>query len=370
MEVPRDVADAFARFLGPSAQWSAEPLPHNRWLTPAVWRVRAATSSFVFKRLARERDVGSTEWDRHWSARGSEATHWNFWEREALAYRRGIVDIYAPAGIVAPKCVLVDGGVDTVDLWLEDVEGLPGEAWNIEDYAAAGSALGVGQGRLSQFGGPAGLPFLSRRFLREYSSEKPVDWSLLRSNDAWGHTLIRQNVPSGLREAAILLHDNRDRLYAIAEAVPRTICHLDFWSKNLIRRNDEIVLIDWAFVGDGALGEDIGNLIPDAVFDHFIAADCFSELEARVFDGYLAGLRVAGWMGDTRLVQLGMWASSVKYDWLTAALLASASADRHLAYGGGDEVDAAYRFRERGTALLHIATWAEHAISLAAEVGI
>lgn len=182
--------------------------------------------------------------------------------------------------------------------------------------------------------------------------------------------MVKDNIPGELREAAARLHDNRDRLYAIAQAVPRTICHLDFWSKNLFRRENETVLSDWAFVGDGALGEDIGNLIPDAVFDHFIPAARVSELEAVVFDAYLGGLRAAGWSGDPGLIQLGMWASSVKYDWLTPALLAGASADRHLAYGGGDEVNAGYRFRERGMALVHITTWATRALTLAGSLGI
>jgi len=370
VEVPAGLVGAFERFLGRAAQWSAEPLAHNRWLTPQVWRVRTDSSSYVFKRLSSRRERGTTAWDAHWSAGGDQPRHWNFWEREALAYQRRIVDLYAPDGIAAPECLFIDSGVDTVDLWLEDVEGLPGDEWGLLDYASAAAALGAGQGRLSVFGGPAGLPFLSRGYLREYSSEKPVDWSLLGSDRAWTHPLVSENVPAELREGATRLHDNRNRLYAIAEATPRTVCHLDFWAKNLFRRDDEIVLIDWAFVGDGALGEDIGNLIPDAAFDHFIPAARLPELEALVFDAYLGGLHAAGWAGDARLIQLGMWASSVKYDWLTPALLSTTSAERHLAYGGGDEVDAAYRFRERGSALVHIANWAERALTLAASLGI
>ena len=52
------------------------------------------------------------------------------------------------------------------------------------------------------------------------------------------------------------------------ERLPRAVCHLDVWPNNIIRRAaGEIVLVDWAFAGDGALGEDIGNLVPDCVFD-------------------------------------------------------------------------------------------------------
>lgn len=291
------------------------------------------------------------------------------WEREALVYERRLVELWESEGIVAPQCVRVDGAVDPVDLWLEDVDALPGAEWQLDDYAHAAAALGAGQGRVSQFGGPDGLPFLSRNFLRDYSSEKPVDWSLLESDAAWSHPLVHRNVPLELREKATSLHANRDRLYAIAEALPRTICHLDFWSKNLFRRGDEIVVIDWAFVGDGALGEDVGNLIPDAVFDHFVPAADLQALESAVVEAYVSGVRAGGWRGDSRLVQMGVYASAIKYDWLTPALLASATADHHLAYGG-TEVDADYRLHERGVALLHLTSWADRALVLAADLGL
>jgi hypothetical protein len=143
-----------------------------------------------------------------------------------------------------------------------------------------------------------------------------------------------------------------------------------FWSKNLILEGDQVRLLDWAFCGDGGLGEDIGNLVPDAVFDHFIAADELRLLESSVFESYLEGVEAAGWSGDPRMVQLGMWASAVKYDWLTPAILESASAVRHLAYGGAEEVDADYRFGERGRTLLRLTEWADAAIDLADTLGL
>ena len=94
----------------------------------------------------------------------------------------------------------------------------------------------------------------------------------------------------------MFVHAHRERLYRISEALPRTLCHLDFWPKNLIRLPDgQVVLIDWSFAGLGALGEDAGNLVPDAAFDHFIPPSDLPHLEQVVFDGYLRGLRAAGW---------------------------------------------------------------------------
>ena len=55
------------------------------------------------------------------------------------------------------------------------------------------------------------------------------------------------------------------------------------WPNNLIRRpSGEVVLLDWAFTGDGALGEDVGNLIPDSVLDLLFPHDALDELDARL----------------------------------------------------------------------------------------
>jgi hypothetical protein len=126
------------------------------------------------------------------------------------------------------------------------------------------------------------------------------------------------------------------------------------------------VLVDWAFVGDGALGEDVGNLVPDAVFDLFMPARTLPHLDRVVFAGYLAGLREAGWDGDERIVRLGMCASVVKYVWLPSRMLATAGDEVQWDYGGRAAVDAARRYAERGLTFAFLADWAREARALAA----
>jgi hypothetical protein len=106
------------------------------------------------------------------------------------------------------------------------------------------------------------------------------------------------------------------------------------------------------------------------VFDHFVPAAEMPDLEQAVFGGYLAGLREAGWDDDPRLVQLGMWSSAVKYDWLAAFTLSQVGAERQYRYGGGGEIDASFKFRERSRALLFNAQWARQALELAGELGL
>ena len=349
----------------------AQELPHNRWLSPGVWQIRTGSGQRAVLKYAQcGRDRGQTAWDEHWTARDLDPHRWTYWCREPLAYQYGLPGAYVGSGIAAPACLGTYIGDSDAAVLLERVDGRPGEGWPAAEFRPAAEALGRAQAPFLLGRELPRVPWLSRDFLRDYSSEKPADWDLLDDDDAWQHPVIRETFPDGLREGVGLVHASRERLYQISEALPRTLCHLDFWPKNLFRRpGGQIVLIDWAFTGLGAIGEDAGNLVPDAVLDHFVPAADLPALEQAVFEGYLAGLRAAGWADDPRLVRLGMWSSSVKYDWMAAFTLSQVSRERQYRYGGGGEIDAGFRFRERSRVLLYLAGWARRALDLAEELG-
>jgi len=105
------------------------------------------------------------------------------------------------------------------------------------------------------------------------------------------------------------------------------------------------------------------------VIDHFVTADQMPRLAQAVYESYLRGLRAAGWHEDPRLVQLGMWSSAVKYDWLATYTLAEVGQERQYRYGGVGEIDASFKFRERTQTLLYNAGWARKAIELADRLG-
>ena len=126
--------------------------------------------------------------------------------------------------------------------------------------------------------------------------------------------------------------------------------------------------MDWAFTGDGALGEDPGNLVVDAVLDLHHPASILPDLDVAVFRGYLDGLNDAGWDSDERAVRLAMCASAVKYDWLAPAMLRRAGETELVGYGGQRVADVERLFAERGVALTFIAARADEARRLAAEL--
>jgi hypothetical protein len=65
----------------------------------------------------------------------------------------------------------------------------------------------------------------------------------------------------------------------------------------------QTVLIDWAFAGSAAPGEEIAPLVAASLnfldFDIALA----KALDQVVFEGYLEGLRGAGWRGDPQKVR-------------------------------------------------------------------
>ena len=351
--------------------WDVVEPQHNRWLTADIWELAKGDRHLVVKRLTRRREGGTTAFTRHWSQDCESTDRWNYWLREPLAYQSGVVQCFAEEGVRAPVCVGVDITDEDAVVAMEFVDGTPAENWDIDTYAEVARRLGAAQGKLALSGALPDVEWLSQGFLRDYSAEKPVAWELIDDNHSWNQPLVAEHFPPALRSAATELHAQRHRLYSVLESLPRTLCHLDFWTKNLIETNDgSFVLLDWAFVGDGALGEDIGNLVPDAAFDFFVEPDQLPQLREATLDAYVGGLGDAGWHGDPRVVELAMAASAVKYDWLTPLMLERASDTEHQRYGGDAVADPGAFFAKRGAALLDNAQQGLHALQLANDLGL
>ncbi len=217
-------------------------LPHNP-LSGVTRDVRREAGG-IRKVLSRRRDAPP-----HWAA-SDEPRHWNYWLREAFVYSTGL-----PAR-GAPRLIDIATVGDDVELLLEEVSGRHGATLTVADLEATAEVLGRSQGRAQL----PSEPWLSHGFVAAYSGSRPVDWSLLDSAERWEAPLMRAHFPAPLRDGLLRMHEERDTLLGILARLPRTVCHLDGWPNNLFRRPDgQIVLLDWAFVGDGAMGEDIGT---------------------------------------------------------------------------------------------------------------
>jgi hypothetical protein len=351
------VTPAIAAALGGDGRaLAAQALTHNagNQATGGIWRVVGPAGSAVAKVVTAGRD-GDAAW-----ATSEHDHHWNLWRREPLAYQTGFAHaVYADAGLGAPRLLAaVRPYPGTEVLWLEDVAGVPGMRWPVARLADFAERLGRAQAGWA--GRDPAQPWLSRRWLRQYVASKPVAEPV-----AWDHPGVLAVWPAELRAGLRELWRRRAELLALAEALPQTTCHLDVWPMNLIARGGmgaEIVLLDWAFAGAGAIGEDVGNLIPDSVADGLMDPGLLPEIDEAVTAGYLAGLRAGGWRGRDVAVRHAIAVTgAAKYCWLAPLMLG------RLADGGGprsyDRRDGAQILAGRVGVLTLVAGWGRQALA-------
>jgi hypothetical protein len=338
---------------------TSEPLTHNTGnaATGGIWRVPGSAGTAVRKvfRPPADPPLGAPAWQT-----SDEPTHWNYWRREYLAYTSGFAaTAYEGTGIVTPALLdagqLADG---SVELWLAEATGVPGRSWTPARLAAFAHQLGRAQARwVDQV---PDQQWLSRRWLAQYLADR---WPWISDPVPWDHPASRV-WPDLVRRRMRPLWERRAELVAIAQAAPRTLCHLDVWPMNLIADGPRTVLLDWAFVGDGALGEDIANLIVDSVADGFIDGALLPAIAEQTSEAYLDGLHDGGWRGPPDAVRRAIAAcGAAKYAWMAPAMLSRAA--RGDERGGHNQYDpdstAAQVRARRGVLLELLVNWAADA---------
>lgn len=327
-------ADEMKAVFGDSSVGSMviEPLPHAAVAsaTAGLWRIRMADRSAVVKLLAHAPDGGSPNWRS-----GDDEAHWYYWRREADAYRSGLLDGLG-GGLRAPRCDLVSDREDgAVALWLEDLQGAPASSWSVDRYHLAARHVGQAQGEFITGRPLPDEPWLSRRWLRSYLDQPLRRLTVPTDPAMWRHPLLADWFPDPPIEALRTMRAGRPHFLAVLDRMPATLCHFDFHPANLFDGgHGTTAAIDWSFVGIGALGEDAGNLVPDAVLDFHVGPEELAALYDAVADGYTAGLRDAGWTGSDATVRLAMAATmAAKYAWIGPALARAAIDGRELLNG-------------------------------------
>jgi hypothetical protein len=334
-----------------------EELRHNKGndATFGIWRVRGTDASAVLK-IYKPPSAGFTG---YWPT-SQVPSHWNHWRRESLAYAEGLpATAYGEAGVAGPDLLETHVRADgMVEIWLDHVPGVDGFSWSPERLARFAYELGAGQARWVER--VPDLPWLSRDWLGQYLTEGPPLCVEITDTD-WDNPGIA-SWPAPVREGLRRLWAERDRMLAVARATERTLCHLDVWPANLIDADGRSVLVDWAFAGEGAVGEDISNLILDSFTDGLMDPDLLPEITEGTTDGYLRGLRDGGWSGSADDVRRAIAAcGAAKYSWYGPAVLGRVVKDDvgTSNYSKDNSVETAVR-RVTGMVTL-IADWADTA---------
>jgi hypothetical protein len=262
---------------------------------------------------------------------------WDYWRREALAYRSGLL-AQLPGGLAAPRLLHASEGVGgRQELWLEAVEEEIGPRWPLSRYGLVARHLG-------QFNGAylAGRPLPTRRWLARGWLRSWVEAardSVAALPAALEHPLVARVYPPDVAGSIARLWREREQWLIALDRLPHTLCHQDGFRRNLVARDRpggeaETVALDWAFVGISPLGSELAALVQASVAFLEVAPADAGALEELCVDRYLTGLTDAGWAGDPALVRLGYALSSLlRYPLGCVRLLLPALLDTHLHAG-------------------------------------
>ena len=218
------------------------------------------------------------------------------WDREAEIYGSGLLETL-PAGLVAPRCFLVERAADSARIWLEDIaEDVA--TWDVARYGLAARHLG-------RFNGPyfvgrsiPAYPWLSRNWLRDWVKYfTRTSGAILANDDVWSLPLTKELFTPDARTQMRRLFEQHDRWWYAQERLPLTLSHLDAFRANLLSRvgrdGVETVALDWSFMGTAPLGAEVAHLVIASVFYHGDPADP-AALATECLRGYELGLRDAG----------------------------------------------------------------------------
>jgi len=283
-----------------------------------------------------------------WNPAAREIDHPIYWKREALAYQSGLLDDL-PGGIVAPRCLALEERADeSCWLWLEEVKDRHGSRWPLSQYARASRGLGRFNGAyLAGQALPAdpwlGPPGALRGTLQGFAFVRDV----VENPATWQHPLLSAAFPTPVRNRLLRLWDAREPLLAALDHLPQTLCHKDAYRRNMFAPSDalgqQLVLIDWAYVGRGEIGLDIADLFGASYITFGVEPTDLATFDATIFDSYMAGLREAGWQGEAQLARFGFTASvALKYGGLLFWLGDLADEQRRATWetGAGQPIDA------------------------------
>ncbi len=303
--------------VDPEAQlldWVARPISHvgiidtTGGLYVVGGRVRSGGAevpwSCVLKVLVRPPDA---------ECRGPAS--WCYWRREAAFYGSQL-PAALPGALRAPRPYAICEAADQARVWMEQVVA-PARRWRLEDFGRAARAAGESAGAFLRNRPLPGESWLARGFLHSILGDGGF-WATTmhpETGDTWRSPLSK---PFGeqTREGVLRLWAERDALLSVTDRLPHVFGHGDFHPRNILLPADtvEVVALDWAFCGAAPLGADLADLVLAPAWFCDIEISEVPAVERVAFEAYDAGLRAAGWDGDSRVLRLG-YALAIALRW-------------------------------------------------------
>lgn len=238
---------------------------------------------------------------------------WSYWKRELLAYHSGLLNDLPP-GLRAPRCYGLVENEQGAWVWIEYVQECTGKRWSLEDFQRASHRLGQFQSAYLHDTLIPQQPWLSRPFFRSIWADD--DWwfpymNPESENNAWKSPIVQRAFREDCQPRILQILAERDLYFDANDRLPQVLCHNDAHRRNFMwaispdTGQKEPIVVDWAFSGPGAVGNDLGELAGTSLyFLDFPVAQAETLLES-VLDPYLAGIAENGIKIDPRLVKLG-----------------------------------------------------------------
>ena len=210
------------------------------------------------------------------------------WKREALVYRSHLFE-ELPAAFGVPQCYSIQERQDETWYWFEEV---------------TGATAGQFQGR---YIGGRPLPTYPWLSSRRWTTHTVSNWGT--GAIPWLNSSDSSSLTNSIREQTLALWAERDAFIDVVDGLPRTVCHRDFNPENLFlsetRSGAHTTVIDWDCVGIGALAEDIGDLVGEAlVFQEWDMSRAL-DLKEHALAAYHEGLVKSGGKLSLETVELG-----------------------------------------------------------------
>jgi hypothetical protein len=236
-----------------------------------------------------------------------------YWRREILAFQSGLLDDLPP-GVRAPRCYGVMENEAGAWVWIEYIQESTSKQWSLDYFQRAARQLGRFQGAYLCGTPLPDQPWLCGPFFGIGWAEQN-GWSGFMNpefeQNAWKLPIAKEllNDKQKLRLLQLIVENRRFDL--VNTRLPQVLCHNDIHLKNLMWASSpqtgerELIILDWAFAGTGAVGNDLGGLLGNSLY--FFDYDPYDAetLEAALLDGYLAGIADHRVEIDPRLVRLG-----------------------------------------------------------------
>lgn len=278
------------------AFWDVEPV--HGGFGSAV----GGTALYRFKIRTRPRKTISLVLKILYERRGEETRSPYYWKREYEVYRSGILDDLPADTFSTPQILDLQDFGDSCWLWMEDIEDVKGD-WTLADFGDIAKRLGRFNGVWLR---SKPLPEFDWLTTNWHSAIAPALAPTFHDLDRLlESTLARTALPYKAKdEIAAIWHDRRLFIDALAQ-LPRALCHTDAFRRNILRRNDEVALLDWALASIGGIGEELVCLVAVSLYYEGFSDEYADRLDKTVFAAYIEGLRQAGWTGDGKLARIG-----------------------------------------------------------------